>query len=161
MTAIRKDKDSPEFIDVYLTESKAFFASGFDPSFEKSLDKFELSTLAFVDRSQALISKSDGTGRFKVYFNFGAKWSKPIEGKSPDSIEPASPSEEPVNPESLVTIECEIVAEFSLSKRYEQAYLDNFALSNAVDFVAPYWKNYLINQCGLMRIQKLPIPDFS
>lgn len=28
MTAIRKDKDSPEFIDVYLTESKAFLLQG-------------------------------------------------------------------------------------------------------------------------------------
>lgn len=161
MTAIRKDKDSPEFIDVYITESKAFFAAGFDPSFESALDKFELSTLAFVDRSQALISKGDGTGRFKVYFNFGAKWSKPTEGKSLDSTEPTLPNEEPVEPESLVTIECEIVAEFSLSKRHEQSYLDDFALSNAVDYIAPYWKNYLISQCGLMRIQKLPIPDIS
>ncbi|WP_122418185.1 hypothetical protein [Pseudomonas viridiflava] len=156
MIAIRKTKESPEFSDVYLTESKAFFSPGFEPRFTKNMTGFQLKNLVSVNRSQALTSKNDGKGLFRVFFNFGAKWSAP---ESAD--QDVDPPNEPTSPqlESVVTIECEIVAEFTLDKPYDQAELDDFALSNAIEFVIPYWKNYLISQCGLMRLHELVLPN--
>lgn len=157
MNAIPEDKVHLEFSDVYITETRAFFADGYDPTFDSDQVSLSLRSLVSVSRSQTIVSKTDGTGRFRVFFDFGARWSK-IENDN--STEPESQtSVDPNDDDALIVIQCGIVAEFLLSKRYEQTDLDNFALSEAVNYVIPYWKNHLISQCGLMRLQDLVLPD--
>jgi hypothetical protein len=159
MTAIPADKEGPQFSDVYVTETRAYFAKGYDPTFEENIADLELKNLVSVDRSQALISKTDGTGRFRVFFKFGAKWSYAETKDSTITEDSALEDPESEDAIGLITIECEIVAEFSLIKRYEQAELDDFALHEAVNYVIPYWKNYLISQCSTMRLQELVLPE--
>lgn len=157
MSAIPEDKVHPEFSDVYINEARSFFADGYDPTFDSDLVSLRLRSLVSVSRSQTIVSKTDGTGRFRIFFGFGARWFKAEDGNDaePEPQATADSSDD----DALIIIECEVVAEFLLSKRYEQADLDNFALSEAVNYVIPYWKNYLISQCGIMRLQNLVLPD--
>lgn len=156
MSAIPEDKVHPEFSDVYITEARAFFADGYDSAFDSDLVSLRSRSLFAVRRSQTLVSKIDGTGRFRIFFDFGARWFK---AEDDNDAEPETQITADSNDDdALIFIECGIVAEFLLSRRYEQTVLDNFALSEAVNYVIPYWKNYLISQCGLMRLQHLVLP---
>lgn len=155
MNVIPEDKVNPEFSDVYIAETKAFFADGYDPIFDSGLASLSLRNVVSVSRSQTIVSKNDGTGRFRIFFDFAAKWLKVDNYAEPEPQATVGSNDD----NALIVIECGIVAEFLLSKRYEQTDLDNFALDEAVNYVIPYWKNYLISQCGLMRLQDLVLPD--
>ncbi|MBZ6456693.1 hypothetical protein K7402_15420 [Pseudomonas fluorescens group sp.] len=159
MNAIPEYKVHPEFSDVYIAETKASFADGYDPIFDSDLASLSLRSLVSVSRSQTIVSKIDGTGRFRIFFDFGARWSKVDNDSEPEPEPEPQVTVDSNEDDALIVIECGIVAEFLLSKRYEQTDLDNFALSEAVNYVIPYWKNYLISQCGLMRLQDLVLPD--
>ncbi|MET3715358.1 hypothetical protein [Pseudomonas sp. PvP001] len=141
-----------------MTQVNAAIADAFDPTSVIDLAGLEFRTLVFVERSQSIVSKSEGTGLFKVFFKFGAKWARLHDT---DSEPTPAALETKLGPEQndVITIECGIAAEFALAKRYKQTELDDFALTRAVGFVVPYWRNFLIAQCAMMRLQGLAILD--
>lgn len=157
MNVIPEAKAHPEFSEVYVTESRSFFAEGYDPTFDSDLASLSLKSLVSIKRSQTIVSKADGTGRFRIFFDFGARWSKSDNDPNIEQAQQSSTDSDDDN--ACIVIECGLVAEFLLSKRYEQSELDNFAISEAVNYLIPYWKNYLISQCGLMRVQDLVLSD--
>ena len=58
-------------------------------------------------------------------------------------------------------IEAEYVAEYTVDEELEQACIDEFALKNASYHVWPYWREFLMSQCGRMHLPRLMLPTMQ
>jgi hypothetical protein len=136
------------FHDAYLAEGSAKTFEGFEPKYEIDLFCLDIQTRAYVKKSEVseLVDDADGDfGLFKVIVGFGARWIRDSSVPEPDM-------------EICAMIESEFIAEYIMKRSVEQNLLDDFALSQVMPDVWPYWREYLNSQCGRMHLAGVKTP---
>ncbi len=140
--------------DVYLRRSTANLANGFDPKYSfgdggVAANELSIQFKHLVRRSETLIFNDEGEDErvFRVFIDLGTRWVAPGDAKG-----------EGGGDDVKVVIEATFIAEYFIAEELNQKELDVFALNNASFHVWPYWREYLMSQCGRMNLPKVALP---
>lgn len=135
--------DSLHINDVYLRESIAKCFDGFDPKYNDGIEELEIQTKYVVKQSQVVTVEGDGL-LLRVFIEFGVRW----------VVAESEGDDKPVR----AMIEAEFIAEYLMDSLIEEVCTQEFSLKNASYHVWPYWREFLMNQCGRMHLPRLIVP---
>jgi len=143
---LQKAIDTLRIDDVYLRNSVAQCVNGFDPKYDQELENLVTQTKHGVKQAQ-LVQIDETQWLVRVYIELGARL---VDPRVTDEIESVR-----------ALIEAEYVAEYTVVEELEQACIDEFALKNASYHVWPYWREFLMSQCGRMHLPRLVLPTMQ
>ena len=143
---LQKAIDTFRIHDVYLRNSVAQCVNGFEPKYTPDIDKLEIQHKHVVREAQ--IAQLDETQWIvRVFIELGARLVDSDMEQEDESVR--------------AFIEAEYVAEYTVDKEMEQACINEFALKNASYHVWPYWREFLMSQCGRMHLPRLVLPTMQ
>lgn len=143
---LQKAIDTFRIHDVYLRNSVAQCLNGFEPKYASDIDKLEMQTKHSVREAQ--IAQLDETQWLvRVFIELGVRLVDSRIEQEDESVK--------------AYIEAEYVAEYTVDEELEQACIDEFALKNASYHVWPYWREFLMSQCGRMYLPRLMLPTMQ
>jgi hypothetical protein len=143
---LQKAIDTLRIHDVYQRSSIAQCVGDFEPKYDQEIEQLVTQTkhgvkqtqLAEIDESQWLV---------RVFIEFGARLVDPRVENEIDSVK--------------AVIEAEYIAEYTADEALEQACIDEYALKNASYHVWPYWREFLMSQCGRMHLPRFVLPTMQ
>jgi hypothetical protein len=143
---LQKAIDTLHIHDVYQRSSVAQCVNGFEPKYDQDIEKLVTQTKHGV--KQAQLAKVDETQWLvRVFIELGARLMDPRVEEEDESVR--------------AFIEAEFVAEYTVDEELEQACIDEYALKNASYHVWPYWREFLMSQCGRMHLPRLVLPTMQ
>jgi len=143
---LQKAIDTFRIHDVYLRNSVAQCVNGFEPKYASDIDNLEMQTKHAVREAQ--IAQLDETQWLvRVFIELGVRLVDSRIEQEDESVR--------------AYIEAEYVAEYTVDEELEQACIDEFALKNASYHVWPYWREFLMSQCGRMHLPRLMLPTMQ
>ena len=143
---LQKAIDTLRIHDVYLKNSVAQCVNDFDPKYDQEIDNLVTQTKHGVKQTQ-LAQLDETQWLVRVYIELGARLVDPRVTDEAESVR--------------AFIEAEFVAEYTIDEELEQACIDEFALKNASYHVWPYWREFLMSQCGRMHLPRLMLPTMQ
>jgi preprotein translocase subunit SecB len=144
--SLQKAIDTFRIHDVYLRNSVAQCVNGFEPKYSSDIDKLEMQTKHAVREAQ--IAQLDETQWLvRVFIELGVRLVDSRIEQEDESVR--------------AFIEAEYIAEYTVDEELEQACIDEFALKNASYHVWPYWREFLMSQCGRMHLPRLMLPTMQ
>lgn len=160
--------DALRIRDVYLRQSDAFLADGFEPKYDPDVDALEVQFQHRVTESSVLEVEDDGEvlpRLFRVFIHLGARLVAPAESADgaqtlPDSERLSDKARVATDDPSRVCamITGMMVAEYDMVGDPSKEALKEFALRNASFHVWPYWREFLASQCLRMNLPKVMLP---
>ena len=142
--------------DVFLRSSSCNLADRFDARFGPDQDALRVRWKHVVHQTVRITLTDDegeATELFQVIVALGVQLLEADEqagdGSKPQKIDPK---------QIKATIEATLVAEYTIGVDPGQAALDEFAKNNASFHIWPYWREYLMSQCGRMNLPKIVVP---
>lgn len=145
MTSVNLQKaiNALQIHDVYQRGSLAKCVNGFEPKYDKNIDKLETQTKHVVKQTQ-LARINEAQWLMRVFIELGARLIDPDIEQEEESVR--------------AFIEAEYVAEYLMDEELDQNCIDEYALNNASFHVWPYWREFLMNQCSRMYLPRLVLP---
>jgi len=140
---LQKAIDTFRINDVYLRNSVAQCVNDFEPKYFSDLDKLETQTKHVVSEAQSA-KINEAQWLVRIFIELGVRL--------------VDPGVEPEEMSVRAVIEAEFVAEYTVDEELEQSYIDEYALKNASYHVWPYWREFLMSQCGRMHLPRLVLP---
>ncbi|HEY8034716.1 MAG TPA: preprotein translocase subunit SecB [Methylobacter sp.] len=140
---LQKAIDTLRIHDVYLRNSISQCFNGFDPKYTQDLDKLETQTKHAVKQSQ-VAQLDDSKWLMRVFIELGVRLVDPLSESEDDSVK--------------AMVEAEFVAEYITDEEPGEECINEYALKNASFHVWPYWREYLMSQCGRMHLPRLVLP---
>jgi hypothetical protein len=143
---LQKAIDTFHIHDVYQRSSVAQCINGFEPKYALDIDKLQTQTKHVVREAQ--IAQLDETQWLvRVFIELGARLVDLRVKNEDESVR--------------AFIEAEYVAEYTVSEELEQGCIDEYALKNASYHVWPYWREFLMSQCGRMHLPRFVLPTMQ
>lgn len=140
---LQKAIDTFRINDVYLRNSIAQCVNGFEPKYAPDLENLETQTKHVVREAQ-IAQLNEAQWLVRIFIELGVRL-----------VEPGIESED-ISIRAF--IEAEFVAEYTVDEELEQSCIDEYALKNASFHVWPYWREFLMSQCGRMHLPRLVLP---
>jgi hypothetical protein len=143
---LQKAIDTLRINDVYLRNSISQCVNGFEPKYDQDVDKLVTQTKHGVKQTQ-LAQLDESQWLVRVFIELGARLVDPRVTEEDKAVR--------------AFIEAEYVAEYTVDEELAQACIDEFALNNASYHVWPYWREFLMSQCGRMQLPRLVLPTMQ
>lgn len=141
--ALQEAIDSLQIQDVYVRDMDAKCIGDFNPKYAADITKLNVQQMHQVRQSNIAELEND-TQLLQVFIRLGMRWVDPDEANEEKSVR--------------AMIETEFVAEYVMTKKLDQACIDEFSLKNTSYHVWPYWRELLSSQSDRMRLPRLMLP---
>lgn len=155
--ALNRAITSLAVLDVYLGETSAKLASGFDP--KRDAAEYSVQARHRAEEAVDVVPPDDGAEQRIVVFRI----STGVRLVARDAGETElNPGQESRKPRILAELTAVFVAEYRVTSPElpDEKALKAFASQNALFHVWPYWREYVQSMCARLRLPQIMLPMF-